>query len=62
MYYNCEKCKNKDTEICEECSVPKHDILGGCSCHINPPCSFCIDLKYIEIDDEEDAHDINNER
>lgn len=21
--------------------IEEHDIDGGCSCHINPPCSYC---------------------
>lgn len=27
------------------------DRLGGCSCHINPPCQFCTDSHDIEICD-----------
>lgn len=32
-------------EICnrDRCKgvIKEHDIEGGCSCHINPPCSYC---------------------
>lgn len=34
------KCENND---CEEGFVHDDD-LGGCSCHENPPCSWCVDL------------------
>lgn len=41
---DCRTCINEDTDICGDCSVYRHE--GGCSCHINPPCSFCVDLLY----------------
>lgn len=25
--------------------ISEHDIIGGCSCHINPPCSYCVTPK-----------------
>lgn len=27
------------------------DYLGGCSCHINPPCSFCVDSHDVAVCD-----------
>lgn len=36
-------------EICnrEDCDgvILEHDINGGCSCHINPPCGYCTSPK-----------------
>jgi hypothetical protein len=60
MIYTCEKCKHHETEVCDECSNRDGDM--ECSCHINPPCNFCGNLKYEEIEDEEDTHDPDNER
>ena len=36
--WDCDKCKHQDTDVCDDCSVI---LMDGCSCHINPPCSFC---------------------
>lgn len=33
-----EKCPNKNCK-----GILETIIDGGCSCHINPPCSYCID-------------------
>lgn len=41
----CEDCKHYETEICEDCSINSD---RSCSCHINPPCSYCEDVKYEE--------------
>lgn len=41
----CCTCKNFDTEICDECSISIYSD-GCCSCHIHPPCSYCVNLKY----------------
>ena len=43
--YNCEKCKHQETDVCDECS--KH-WGQGCSCHINPPCSYCVEMQFEE--------------
>ncbi|WP_298845617.1 hypothetical protein [uncultured Clostridium sp.] len=36
-YFKGETCNR------EECKgiIQEHDSYGGCSCHINPPCSYC---------------------
>lgn len=41
----CCKCRNFDTEICENCSIYLNEEVW-CSCHINPPCFYCENLKY----------------
>ena|ERR1035437_1519837 len=41
---SCEICSNKDDELCPDCSM--NDTDRSCSCHINPPCSKCIDNHY----------------
>ena len=40
---DCNFCiyQHGDNVECDDCSV--YDGERGCSCHINPPCSFCID-------------------
>lgn len=42
----CETCVNYETDECENCSIKIHE--QGCSCHNQPPCSYCTDLKYEE--------------
>jgi hypothetical protein len=39
---DCSFCINENIndELCDECSVFIFED-GSCSCHINPPCSFC---------------------
>jgi hypothetical protein len=39
MKNNCENCVRKNTQECDDCSNTWEDT--NCSCHINPPCSFC---------------------
>lgn len=41
--YDCKTCIHDNTDICDDCSVNGD---GGCSCHINPPCSFCVNIAY----------------
>jgi len=43
---DCSFCmhENNDEEFCDDCSV--YIFEGGCSCHINPPCSFCENNKF----------------
>lgn len=45
---NCEDCRHYEyDEICSGCSNYDYgDGVVGCSCHLNPPCSYCVDLKY----------------
>jgi hypothetical protein len=43
---DCKKCEHNETDICDECSMNNEDTV--CSCHINPPCSFCVGLLYEE--------------
>ena len=47
-YFDCKKCAHygDDDDICSDCSVFRE--LEGCCCHINPPCSFCVNLLYEE--------------
>lgn len=39
---NCEAEEGESRNM-PECqgTLVKSDHLGGCSCHINPPCSYC---------------------
>lgn len=51
----CMLCKHfgkaVSSEICANCSVNKFED-SCCSCHINPPCSYCIELQFEEIDND----------
>lgn len=43
---DCDKCINQgNDEICDECSALEGEC---CSCHINPPCSYCVNLRFEE--------------
>ena len=48
---NCEGCKwehesiTDDVDHCEGCTALTY---SGRSCHINPPCSFCVGYLYEE--------------
>jgi len=45
----CDRCileNSEDNEICDDCS--RADGSGECTCHVIPPCSFCVDDKYEE--------------
>ena len=46
MKPDCKLCAYYDTEECESCSVYDND--RECSCHINPPCAYCMDNRYEE--------------
>lgn len=49
MRVRCEDCLHEGKEdICEVCSNNSGDEYAQCSCHINPPCSYCVELKYEE--------------
>ncbi len=37
----------KDTDMCDECSVLTRE---GCSCHIAPPCGYCVGKLFEEIE------------
>lgn len=39
---NCDLCKHKRTEVCDDCSTN----LKGCSCHVSPPCTACTQSKF----------------
>lgn len=43
---NCDECINQNTDICSDCSIARQE--DGCSCHNNPPCSFCTNLLFEE--------------
>jgi hypothetical protein len=43
---DCGECLHEGTDECDECSIEYGN--NGCACHINPPCSFCTDLKFEE--------------
>lgn len=47
MDHDCNTCAhNGDDEYCDECS----NLWNACcSCHIAPPCSFCVNNLYEEI-------------
>lgn len=45
MKFNCHNCKNENTEACDECSANSDEC---CSCHVNPPCSYCVNSLYEE--------------
>lgn len=48
MDYDCKRCINRENEeVCSECSV-NDDDYAGCSCHLNPPCNFCVNNLYEE--------------
>lgn len=42
---SCLFCKHESSELeCDGCSVlSDNSYKQGCSCHINPPCSYCTD-------------------
>lgn len=46
----CEYCIHQDCdekeydEFCDVCSVNKFETV--CSCHINPPCEFCVNSRF----------------
>lgn len=43
---DCGFCTHEgDEEFCEDCSLIE-GMQHGCSCHINPPCGFCVGLKF----------------
>ena len=45
MRHDCTKCKHENSEVCDDCS----NISGeGCSCHLNPPCGYCVDNHFEE--------------
>ena len=45
---SCDFCiHDEDSEECENCSIP-NDL--SCSCHINPPCSKCVDSRFEPTD------------
>ncbi len=45
---DCSFCKLEDSENdeCEGCSNLNEVHNTGCSCHLNPPCSYCTDLLF----------------
>ena len=45
---DCNTCKHQDTDICDECSGTWDPLEQGCSCHIDPPCSYCVENLYEE--------------
>jgi len=49
---HCVGCLYEHTEddLCNDCSALSEE---GCSCHLNPPCTFCENLLYIDINEEE---------
>ena len=53
MRVDCGICANYDhagdeyTEICEDCSEYYMEDKN-CRCHQNPPCSYCVDLRFEE--------------
>lgn len=43
---DCRYCIHQgDEEYCEDCNNLKEEF-AGCSCHINAPCSYCLELKF----------------
>lgn len=47
--YDCNKCKNLETDICCGCSLFDGD--RHCSCHTgNPPCGYCENILFKEKD------------
>jgi hypothetical protein len=51
---DCTKCKHEGTDECEECSEGPNRPMSGCSCHLNPPCSYCENLMFEVKETEED--------
>lgn len=50
---NCPECEHEHTTVCDDCSV-RGD--GSCSCHINPPCGYCTDNKFLEKEGGKKMH------
>ena len=49
MTFDCKKCIHvdwEDDDYCADCSNLWKDVC--CSCHLNPPCSFCTNNLYEE--------------
>jgi len=52
MDCDCNTCiHDGNDEVCSECSQLDDD-LSGCSCHISPPCSYCVGNQYEEKPNE----------
>ena len=47
---NCEDCKHFEyDDFCSDCSAYDYgEGSRGCSCHLNQPCSYCVNLKFEE--------------
>jgi len=43
--YDCNECKHQGSEECEECTNLDDRC---CSCHIAPPCSYCVGNNFEE--------------
>ena len=46
---SCSFCKHEENtnNECDSCSVLSDDpYMQGCSCHINPPCAYCVDSHF----------------
>ena len=42
---DCSFCEHgEDEKYCEDCTIADTDYC--CSCHINPPCSYCVGSKF----------------
>lgn len=46
MKHDCDKCKHLESDECEDCSNLSDQ---GCSCHLSPPCGFCVGNKFEEV-------------
>jgi len=47
VHYNHEEGDYND-DICPDCSEYCNTGESQCYCHINPPCSYCVDLRFEE--------------
>lgn len=53
MDYDCDICVNFESLLCDICSV--QGVVGAgdhCTCHVNRPCEFCMNLYYEEYEKE----------
>lgn len=53
MDYDCKKCVNFESLLCDICAVKGMVGAGACcTCYDNPPCDFCLNNFYEEYEKE----------
>lgn len=51
LEYDCKKCVNFESLLCDICSVKGMCDAGDCcTCFVNPPCDFCLNNYYEEYE------------